>query len=77
MTDTHTLRWCDEDAGWLELLDQTLLPQQIQFIECRDVETVAEATAKSGSNGGNAGACLAMLCMFAKLVGATSGEVVE
>ena len=43
MTDTHTLRWCDEDGGWLELLDQTLLPQQIQFIECRDVETVAEA----------------------------------
>ncbi|MBT7599082.1 MAG: S-methyl-5-thioribose-1-phosphate isomerase [Gemmatimonadetes bacterium] len=44
MNDVHTLRWRDEDGGsWLELLDQTLLPQQIKSLECHDVETVAEA----------------------------------
>ncbi|MBT3345237.1 MAG: S-methyl-5-thioribose-1-phosphate isomerase [Gemmatimonadetes bacterium] len=44
MTETHTLRWCDgEGGGWLELLDQTLLPLQVCTIACRHVETVCEA----------------------------------
>jgi methylthioribose-1-phosphate isomerase len=35
-----TLRWHD-DA--LEMLDQTRLPEEVVYIQCRDVETVAEA----------------------------------
>lgn len=44
MTEFRTLQWRDEeDGGYLELLDQTLLPLQVQTLACRDVETVAEA----------------------------------
>ncbi len=35
-----TLEWRD---GALILLDQTLLPEQVEFVACRDVETVARA----------------------------------
>ena len=37
------LRWIDGDAGGLEILDQTLLPGRLEWIACRDVDTVVEA----------------------------------
>ncbi len=44
MSEIHTLQWRDDDdGGYLELLDQTLLPEQIKSIDCRDIEVVAEA----------------------------------
>ncbi|MDX1962833.1 MAG: S-methyl-5-thioribose-1-phosphate isomerase [Pirellulales bacterium] len=36
-------RWIGETDGYLELLDQTLLPGQITRLACRDVPTVFEA----------------------------------
>ena len=35
-----TLRWND---GAVELLDQTLLPHEVKYIRCTDLETLAEA----------------------------------
>ncbi len=39
----ESMIWSGEADGWLDLLDQTLLPTQLKRIECRDVETVWEA----------------------------------
>ena len=38
-----SLRWHGDAAGHLELLDQTLLPVRLEWIACRDVDTVIEA----------------------------------
>ncbi len=37
------LRWVGDAAGHLELLDQTLLPTRLEWIECHDVDDVVEA----------------------------------
>lgn len=39
----ETMRWVGEIQGSLELLDQTQLPEQIQHVQCSDMETVWEA----------------------------------
>jgi len=45
-TAPKSARWVGQDDGWLELLDQTLLPSEIRVVACRDVETVWEAIKK-------------------------------
>jgi methylthioribose-1-phosphate isomerase len=37
------VRWQGDVHGWLELLDQTLLPGELQWIECQSAEQVWEA----------------------------------
>jgi len=40
----RTLAWCgDARTGFLRLLDQTRLPGAVEFIDCRDVETLWHA----------------------------------
>jgi len=39
----ETMQWVGEIQGSLELLDQTQLPEQIQHVQCSDVETVWES----------------------------------
>jgi methylthioribose-1-phosphate isomerase len=40
----ETLRWVENgENGYLVLIDQTVLPQQVRWLECRDVQTVWEA----------------------------------
>jgi methylthioribose-1-phosphate isomerase len=39
----ETLAWVGDVDGYLQLIDQTLLPVEFKHIECRDVETVWEA----------------------------------
>ncbi len=46
MSSVKTIRWVGDVAGHLELLDQTLLPEEIQILQCRDVTTVREAIQK-------------------------------
>ena len=46
MSSVKTIRWVGDVAGHLELLDQTLLPKEIQILQCRDVTTVREAIQK-------------------------------
>ncbi|MFN5757891.1 MAG: S-methyl-5-thioribose-1-phosphate isomerase [Planctomycetia bacterium] len=43
MTIPTAVRWVGDHAGHLELLDQTLLPGRLEWIPCRDVDTVVEA----------------------------------
>lgn len=43
MNKFETLRWTGGVEGTLHLIDQTLLPNQLEEIECRDVATVWEA----------------------------------
>lgn len=38
-----SVRWVGGDDGHLELLDQTRLPGEVVWVECRDVPTVIEA----------------------------------
>ena len=38
-----SLRWQGDAAGQLELVDQTLLPARVEWLACRDVDTVVEA----------------------------------
>ncbi len=42
-TAPATLAWIGDTSGYLELIDQTLLPGQLTHVACRDVETVWEA----------------------------------
>ena len=41
--NSASIIWSGEADGWLDLIDQTLLPTEMKRIECRDVETVWEA----------------------------------
>lgn len=41
--DLETIRWVGGADGHLSLIDQTLLPTELQRVDCRDVETVWEA----------------------------------
>lgn len=43
MSVPATMRWLGGVDGQLQLLDQTLLPGQLQFVDCHDVQTVWEA----------------------------------
>ncbi|GAB5404608.1 MAG: S-methyl-5-thioribose-1-phosphate isomerase [Aureliella sp.] len=40
---TVSVKWVGGSGGYLELIDQTLLPGEIQYIKCRNPETVWEA----------------------------------
>ncbi len=42
-TKIETLKWIGGHDGHLQLVDQTLLPQKLVTIDCRDVQTVWEA----------------------------------
>ncbi|MEI6241660.1 MAG: S-methyl-5-thioribose-1-phosphate isomerase, partial [Planctomycetia bacterium] len=37
------VRWVGESTGHLDILDQTKLPARLEWLSCRDVETVVEA----------------------------------
>ena len=39
----RTLEWIGDDAGHLRLIDQTLLPLEVRYLDCRDVPTTCEA----------------------------------
>lgn len=39
----ETMRWAGDTDGHLVMIDQTLLPEELKEIECRDIETVWEA----------------------------------
>ena len=45
-SDIATMRWVGGTDGFLQMIDQTLLPTEFREIECRDVETVWEAIKK-------------------------------
>lgn len=42
-TDVKTLEWIGDTDGHLRLIDQTLLPVQVAYVDCRDLEMVWEA----------------------------------
>lgn len=42
-SDYSTLRWIGDVDGHLELLDQTLLPTEVRYVACRDVDTLFTA----------------------------------
>jgi len=46
VSGVKTIRWVGDVAGHLELLDQTLLPEEVLILQCRDVTTVREAIQK-------------------------------
>ena len=46
MSDTsvpRTIEWVGGLDGYVALIDQTLLPEELKIISCRDVETLVEA----------------------------------
>ncbi|NMC20091.1 MAG: S-methyl-5-thioribose-1-phosphate isomerase, partial [Thermogutta sp.] len=38
-----SLEWVGEEDGLLRLLDQTLLPCEVRYLDCRDAAAVREA----------------------------------
>ena len=42
-SNVETLSWNGDESGFLQMIDQTLLPTELKVIECRNVETVWEA----------------------------------
>ena len=38
----ETIQWIGQTDGHLRLIDQTLLPENLTEIDCRDIETVWE-----------------------------------
>jgi len=55
----RTMRWLGDASGRLMLIDQTLLPEHFQEIECRTVEQVWEAIRKLRVRGAPAIGCAA------------------
>ncbi len=43
MQHIETLRWCGGLDGYLEIVDQTLLPTEFRYLACRDLQTLCEA----------------------------------
>jgi methylthioribose-1-phosphate isomerase len=43
MPAVRTIEWVGDESGFLRLLDQTLLPSEVTYRDCRDLETVREA----------------------------------
>jgi methylthioribose-1-phosphate isomerase len=43
MAGVRTIEWVGDEGGFLRLLDQTLLPGEVTYRDCRDLETVREA----------------------------------
>src|ERR1700720_4518046 len=43
MTPPRTIAWIGDTAGFVRLLDQTLLPTEVVYRDCRTVEEVWEA----------------------------------
>ena len=42
-TTPDSVQWIGDERGHLQMIDQTLLPNELKLIDCRDVETVWEA----------------------------------
>ncbi len=75
-TDSKTLRplrWRGEADGVLELLDQTLLPNEVKWLEIRDVETLFEAIRALRVRGAPAIGCAAAYGVLLGLRGAGDG----
>src|SRR5437016_7720962 len=43
MQTPHTIAWIGHTDGFIRILDQTLLPVQVEYRDCRTVEEVWEA----------------------------------
>lgn len=39
----QTLAWCGDEHGFLRMIDQTRLPSELVYLDCRNVDTVFEA----------------------------------
>jgi len=67
MNDVRTLQWIGDGEGYLRLIDQTRLPGELTYIECRDPEAVWQAIRRLAVRGAPAigiaaayGVCLGM-----------------
>lgn len=70
----ETLRWIEEGGGFLRLLDQTLLPQRVEFRDCRNVEQVWQAIRELCVRGAPAIGVAAAYGMVIGLRGDTSSD---
>lgn len=43
VSHSSAVEWIGEEQGFLQLIDQTLLPGELRLLECKDVDTVWEA----------------------------------
>jgi methylthioribose-1-phosphate isomerase len=79
-TTIQPLRWHGAADGWLELLDQTLLPAEVVWLAIRDVEALFEAIRSLRVRGAPAIGCAAAYGVVLGLRGAidaTWGEAVR
>ncbi|HEY3394172.1 MAG TPA: S-methyl-5-thioribose-1-phosphate isomerase, partial [Lacipirellulaceae bacterium] len=70
----NTIRWSGEVDGKLVLLDQTRLPGEIVFLECRTVEDVWNAIKRLSVRGAPA---IGVAAAYGVVVGVNKGRVVD
>src|SRR5262249_23587213 len=51
MRPLRALEWAGNEEGYLRLLDQTRLPAELVYLECRDLETVRDAICRLAVRG--------------------------
>ncbi len=76
-TQIATLQWIGGIDGYLRLIDQTRLPQELVTLDCRDVETTWEAIRSLRIRGAPAIAMAAAYGLCVSLQHSTDASVVE
>jgi methylthioribose-1-phosphate isomerase len=75
MSETfHTLRWVGDVDGYLELLDQTRLPSETVYLQCRSAEEVWQAIKRLSVRGAPA---IGVAAAYGVCVGVTEGRGVD
>lgn len=69
-----TINWIGEEDGYLQLLDQTRLPEAVSFLDCRDVESVWQAIKRLSVRGAPA---IGVAAGYGCVIGAQQGRFAE
>ena len=70
----HTIEWIGDAGGFLRLLDQTRLPAETVYLECRSVEEVWQAIRRLSVRGAPA---IGVTAAYGVCVGVQSGQSVD
>jgi methylthioribose-1-phosphate isomerase len=70
----HTIQWVGSGKGHLRLLDQTRLPAEVAYLECRTVEDVWQAIRRLSVRGAPA---IGVAAAYGVCVGVHSGRTVD
>lgn len=71
----ETLKWIgDAETGYLRLIEQTLLPNELTYLDCKDVQTVWDAIKRLTVRGAPA---IGIAAAYGMVIGAQKGKFEE